>query len=288
MDQRIIDLYDEYTHTPLDRRSFLRRLATLTGGMGAAVAILPLLQASRAAAAQIAPEDRRLRIETVSFPGAGGELRGYLVRPRNAQGPSSGVVVIHENRGLNPHIQDVARRVALGGHVALAPDFLSPAGGTPENEDTAREMIGRLDPEQTLRNATAAVKWLRERDDTTERIGAVGFCWGGGLVGRLAVEDPSLHAGVVFYGRAPDPAKVGDIKAKLLMHYAGLDERINADVPALRSALDAAGVEYTAHMYEGVNHAFHNDTSAARYDAAAAKLAWDRTMEFFRETLSGQ
>lgn len=288
MDQRIIDLYDEHTHAPLARRSFLRRLATLTGSMGTAVAILPLLQASKAAAARVAADDARLRSETVSFKGATGELRGYLVRPGNAPGPLPGVVVIHENRGLNPHIEDVTRRVALEGYVALAPDFLSPSGGTPADEDTARELIGKLDPEQTLRNATATVRWLRERDDTTQRIGAVGFCWGGSLVGSLAEEDPSLSAAVVFYGRTPDPAKVGNIKAKLLLHYAGLDERINADVPAFRSALDQAGVQYTVHLYEGVNHAFHNDTSAARYDAAAARIAWERSMEFFGRTLSGQ
>jgi carboxymethylenebutenolidase len=285
MDQRIIDLYDQYTHAPLDRRTFLERLAGLTGSMAAASALLPLLQANKAVAAQIAADDARLTTERVAFPATGGEVRGYLARPAGASAPVPGVVVIHENRGLNAHIEDVARRVALAGFVALAPDFLSPAGGTPPNEVTAREMIGKLDAAQTVQNAIAAVKWLRDRKDTTDRIGAVGFCWGGGQVGQLAVADPTLNAGVVFYGRTPDPADVGKIKAALLLHYAGLDDRINAGVPAFQQALDQAKVKYTLHRYEGVNHAFHNDTSAARYDATAAKLAWDRTIDFFKETL---
>lgn len=285
MDQRIIDLYDEYTHRPLDRRTFLERLATLTGGMAAATAIVPLLQANQAAAAQIAEDDARLATETVKFAGAGGEVSGYLAKARDARAAAPGVIVIHENRGLNAHTQDVARRAALAGYVALAADFLSPAGGTPPNEDAAREMIGKLDREQTVQNAIAAVKWLRDRDDTTDRVGAVGFCWGGGLVGRLAVADPTLTAGVVFYGQTPDLAGVPNIKAALLLNYAGLDERINANVPAFQAVLDTAGVRYTLHRYEGVNHAFHNDTSAARYDVAAAKLAWERTVAFFDGTL---
>lgn len=285
MDQRIIDLYDEYTHRPLDRRTFLERLATLTGGMAAATALVPLLQANTAAAAQIATDDARLTTQTVKFPGASGEVSGYLAKAHDAKAPAPGVVVIHENRGLNAHTEDVARRAALAGYVALAPDFLSPAGGTPPNEDAAREMIGKLDREQTVQNAIAAVKWLRDREDTTDRIGAVGFCWGGGLVGRLAVADPTLTAGVVFYGQTPDLAGVPNIKAALLLHYAGLDERINANVPAFQAALDKAGVRYTLHRYEGVNHAFHNDTSAARYDAGAAKLAWERTVALFDSTL---
>jgi carboxymethylenebutenolidase len=285
MDQRVIDLYDEYTHVPLDRRTFLERLARLTGGMAAASTLLPLLQANQAAAAQVEPNDARVNASRVKFPGASGELSGYVVKPKNLKAPAPGVVVIHENRGLNAHIEDVARRVALAGYVALAPDFLSPAGGTPANEDTARDMIGKLDPAQTLQNAIAAVKWLRDLPETTDRIGAVGFCWGGGLIGRLAVADPTLNAGVVFYGKTPDLAGVPEIKAPLLLHYAGLDERINADVPAFQAALDKAKVRYTLHRYEGANHAFHNDTSAARYDATAAKLAWERTIAFFDSTL---
>jgi carboxymethylenebutenolidase len=287
MDQRFIDLYDEFTHASLDRRAFLERLATLAGGMGAALAILPLLQANKAAAAQIEPTDARLSTETITYPGAAGAMRGYLAKPKDAKGPLPGVVVIHENRGLNAHIQDVARRVAVAGFVALAPDFLSASGGTPENEDAAREAIGKLDADRTLADAVASVKALRDRPDTTDRVGAVGFCWGGGMVGRLATADPSLNAGVVYYGRTPETDKVANIKAALLLHYAGMDERINANVPAFKDALDKAGVKYTLHMYDGKQHAFNNDTSAARYDAEAARLAWDRTIEFFRKNLGG-
>lgn len=286
MDRRIIDLYDEYTHAPLDRRVFLERLAALTGSMGAALAIAPLLQANSAAAAVVADDDKRLKTQRVSFPGATGELRGYLARPSGTD-VLPAALVIHENRGLNPHTEDVARRVALAGFSALALDFLSPAGGTPTNEDQARELIGKLDAEQTLQNALAATEWLRTDKGSTGRVGAVGFCWGGGLVGRLAVADPKLNAGVVFYGRVPPLEDVPKIKAELLLHYAGNDARINADVPAFEKALQAAGVKYTLHMYDGVEHAFHNDTSAARYNEAAAKRAWQLTVEFFDRTLKG-
>jgi len=284
VDRRIIDLYDEYTHAPLDRRVFLERLAALTGSMGAALAIAPLLQANSAAAAVVAADDKRLETQRVSFPGATGELRGYLARPSGAD-VLPAVLLIHENRGLNPHTEDVARRVALAGFSALALDFLSPAGGTPTNEDQARELIGKLDTEQTLQNALAATDWLRTDKSSTGRVGAVGFCWGGGLVGRLATADPKLNAGVVFYGRVPPLEDVPKIKAELLLHYAGNDERINADVPAFEKALQAAGVKYTLHMYSGVEHAFHNDTSTARYNEAAAKRAWQLTVEFFDRTL---
>lgn len=283
MDQRIIDLYDEYTHAPLPRRVFLERLATLTGGTAAALAVLPLLE-NRAVAAVIEPDDARIAATSVTFPGQSGEVKGYLVKPA-AGGKSGAVVVIHENRGLNAHTEDVARRVAVGGFLALAVDFLSPAGGTPSDEDQAREMIGKLDPAQTTANAIAAVAYLRGHADGNGKVGAVGFCWGGGQIGQLAVNDPSLDAAVVYYGRTPDPADVPKIKAPLLLNYAGLDNRINESVPAFREALDKAGVAYTLHMYEGANHAFNNDTSAERYNPEAAKLAWDRTLAFFAENL---
>ena len=284
MDRLILDLYDEYTHAPLDRRVFLERLAALVGGMPAAVALVPLLQANVAAAAQVAGDDARQQAQRVAIgPDAAG-LRGYLAAPRSGtKWPA--VVVIHENRGLNPHIEDVARRLAVAGYLALAPDFLSAFGGTPANEDQAREMIGKLDPAQVLRDAGAAATWLRKSKQSTQHVGAVGFCWGGGLVGRLATADPLLDAAVVFYGRVPPLADVPKIKAPLLLHYAGLDDRINADVPAFRHALDDAHVHYELHMYENVDHAFHNDTSAARYNASAAALAWQRTLDFFALTL---
>jgi carboxymethylenebutenolidase len=283
MDQKIIDLYDEYTHAPLERRVFLERLAVLTGSVAAAMAALPLLE-NRAVAAVVAPDDARVTASTVEFPGQGSTMKGYLAKPAGAA-KSGAVVVIHENRGLNAHTEDVARRVAVGGFLALAVDFLSPLGGTPTNEDQAREMIGKLDPATTTANAVAAVAFLRGHPDGNGKVGAVGFCWGGGQVNQLAVADPTLDAGVAYYGRQPDAAAVAKIKAPLVLHYAGLDTRINEGIPAYKAALDQAGVSYQLYMYEGVNHAFNNDTSAERYDAEAAKLAWDRTLAFFAERL---
>jgi len=283
MDQRLIDLYDDYTHAPLDRRVFLERLAALTGGVAAAMAALPLLE-NRAAAAVVAPADARVTASTVEFPGQGGSLRGYRVRPAAGERLAA-VVVVHENRGLNAHIEDVARRLAVAGFLALVPDFLSPAGGTPADEDQARDLIGKLDPAVTVANAVAAVAHLRADADGNGKVGAVGFCWGGGLVNRLAVNDPTLDAAVVYYGPTPAPADAAKIKAPLLLHYAGLDSRIDEGVPAFRAALDQADVSYQLYMYEGANHAFNNDTSAERYDAEAAKLAWDRTLAFLAEKL---
>jgi carboxymethylenebutenolidase len=284
MDQRIIDLYDEYTHAPLDRRVFLDRLAKLAGGTAAAAMLLPLLE-RRAVAAMVAADDARLLASSVTYPGKSGEMRGYLAKP--ATGSKFGtVIVIHENRGLNAHTEDVARRAAVAGFLALAPDFLSPAGGTPTNEDQARDMIGKLDPATTLANAVATVTYLRGLPDGNGKVGAVGFCWGGGLVNQLAVNDPTLNAAVAYYGRTPDPADAVKIKAPLLLHYAGLDTRINESVPAYRAALDKAGVTYVAYTYDGANHAFNNDTSPERYNADAAKLAWDRTVAFFEEKLA--
>jgi carboxymethylenebutenolidase len=288
MRQDIVDLYDAYTHERLDRRIFMDRLATMAGGTAAAAALLPVLQANYAKAAIVPPEDARVRAEPITFQGAAGEVRAYLVRPADAQGPLPGVVVIHENRGLNPHIEDVARRLALEGFVALAPDFLSPKGGTPADEDQARELIGQLDPQQTIQNALAAVDFLTRNDATTDEVGVVGFCWGGALANQIAVNSAEVDAVVPFYGRQPASGDVAKIRAPLLLHYAGLDDRINAGIPEYEQALKAAGVDYTIYMYEGANHAFHNDTSEARYDPAAAGLAWSRTIDFFRQHLSDQ
>ncbi len=287
MHQDIIDLYDEYTHERLNRRVFMDRLAKIAGGTTAAAALVPVLEANYASAAIVPAADARLTIEQVSFPGAGGEVLGYSARPADASGPLPGVVVIHENRGLNPHIEDVARRVAVEGFVALAPDFLSPSGGTPDDQDQAREMIGALDPAQTLNNALVAVDYLADSDATTGKVGVVGFCWGGGLVNQVAVHAPELGAAVAFYGRQPAAEEVPRIKAPLLLHYAGLDERINAGIPAYEKALEANGVDYTIYIYDNVNHAFHNDTSEARYDQTAAELAWARTIAFFKQHLTG-
>jgi carboxymethylenebutenolidase len=213
-------------------------------------------------------------------------MAGYLVTPTEAADPLPAVMVIHENRGLNPHIQDVARRMALEGFVALAPDFLTPSGGTPEDEDKAREMISALDADATVANAVATVAFLKSHARSNGKVGAVGFCWGGGLVNETAVAaGADLAAGVSYYGRQPDANEAGRIRARMLLHYAGLDERINAGIPDYEAALQAAGVDYQVHVYEGVNHAFNNDTSAARYDQTAADLAWSRTISFLRETL---
>jgi carboxymethylenebutenolidase len=288
MRQEIIQLYDEYTHERLDRRIFMDRLARMAGGTAAAAALLPVLQANYANAAIVPPDDARVQTERVNFPGAGGEVQGYLARPADAQGPLPGVVVIHENRGLNPHIEDVARRVALEGFVALAPDFLSAQGGTPADEDQAREMISALDQQQTIQNALAAVAYLKGLEGTTGKVGVVGFCWGGGLANQVAVNSAEVDAVVPFYGRQPATSDVPKIRAPLLLHYAGLDERINAGIPEYEQALKDAGVDYTIYIYEGANHAFNNDTSEARYDPQAAELAWSRTIDFFKQHLSDQ
>ena len=285
MDQRIIDLYDEYTHAPLKRRVFLDRLAAMAGGTAAAALLLPLLE-HRAVAAIVAADDARVSAASVTYPGQTGDVKGYLAKPA-AGGRNGAVVVIHENRGLNAHIEDVARRVAVAGFLALAPDLLSPAGGTPADEDKARDLIGKLDAAATVQNLVAAVAWLRKHPDGNGKVGAVGFCWGGGMTNQLAVNDPTLDAAVAYYGPQPDAASAARIKAPLLLHYGALDDRIDAGIPAYKAALDHAGVSYKVYMYEGANHAFNNDTSAARYNAAAAKLAWDRTVAFLTEKLKG-
>ena len=284
MTQAIIDLYDEYTHAPLDRRVFLARLARLTGGMAAAMAILPALESGRALAAIVPPDDSRLESGRTTYPGRRGEVAAFMARPRKA-GKTPAVIVIHENRGLNAHIEDVARRAALEGFLALAPDLLSPLGGTPANEDTARELIGKLDPEVTAGNLVSAVGFLEKHPKCTGKVGAVGFCWGGGMVGELAVRSPDLDAGVVYYGRQPRTEDVGRIAAPMLLHYAGLDTRINEGIPAFEEALKKAGKTYTLHLYPDVQHAFHNDTSEARYNKEAATLSWSRTLAFFKKHL---
>lgn len=286
INQAMIDAYDEYTHLTLDRRRFMERLTALAGTAAAAAAIAPMLAADSAKAEMIAETDERIKGEDITYPGADGEMKGYLVRPADASGKLPAVIVIHENRGLNPHIRDVARRMALEGFVALAPDFLSPDGGTPADEDKAREMISALDATETNENAVATVSFLKGHAESTGNVGAIGFCWGGGLVNRLAVNAPDLKAGVAYYGAQAKAEDVPKIKAALLLHYAGLDERINAGIEAYRKALTENGKDVTIHVYEGVNHAFNNDTSAARYNKEAADLAWQRTVEFLKTKLA--
>ena len=284
--QAMIDAYDEYTHLSLDRRKFMEKLTLLAGSGAAAAAIAPLLAASGAQAAIVPATDERLSAQDVTYPGANGEMKGYLVTPKNASGPLGSVIVIHENRGLNEHIRDVARRVALEGFVALAPDFLSQQGGTPADEDKARELFSGLDMGATVANAEATRLWLTKRDGANGKVGAVGFCWGGGLVNRFATKSAGLNAGVAYYGAQPAAEDVPAIKAPLLLHYGGLDERINAGIDAYRKALEANGKTFEIFVYDGVNHAFNNDTSSARYDKTAADLAWGRTIEFFRKNIA--
>ncbi len=284
MDQRIINLFDEYTHAPLTRKEFMGRLAKLTGGTALALAALALLEPGYAAAATVAPEADELAAEEVNWIGDGAAMRGYLVHPKGRK-KRGAVVVIHENRGLTPHIKDVTRRVAQAGYLALGVDGLSPLGGTPADEDKGRELIGQLDPAKNLNNYLAALAYLRNRPDCNGRTGAVGFCWGGGLANQLAVHDPKLDAAVAYYGQQAKAEDVPQIKAAVLLHYGGLDQRINVGIPAYEAALKAAGTRYELFVYEGVNHAFNNDTSPARYNAAAAQLAWERTLRLFREKL---
>lgn len=284
MDQRIIDLYDEYTHTPLERRVFLKRLSALAGGSAAAMAALPLLDGNYALAATVSPDDARIDAGHISYPGTSGVIRAYLARPKGrAKLPA--VVVIHENRGLQPYIEDVVRRTAIEGYVAIAPDLLSPFGGAPADEDAARQMFTKIDRATALADLVAGVAYLRARDDTTGKIGNIGFCWGGGMANNLAVYLPELVAAVSFYGIQPAAEDVPKIKAKLLLHYAAVDPRINAGIAAYEAALKAAGVSYTMHMYEGTQHAFHNEAAGARYNKDAADLAWSRTVEFLKATL---
>ncbi|MBW9051655.1 dienelactone hydrolase family protein [Rhizobium mesosinicum] len=284
--QAMINAYDEYTHLTLDRRSFMDKLTKLAGSATAAAAIAPLLAADKAAAEVVAENDDRLTSQDITYPGSGGDMKGYLVQPKNASGKLGAVIVIHENRGLNPHIRDVARRIALEGFVALAPDFLSPQGGTPENEDQARDMFSKLDAATVAANGEATVIYLSKLDATNGNVGAIGFCWGGGAVNNLAVKSPELKAAVAYYGPQPPASDVPNIKAALLLHYAGLDDRINAGIGAYRKALEENGKKFEIYVYEGVNHAFNNDTSAARYDKAAADLAWGRTVEFLKRNLA--
>lgn len=285
MDQRYIDLFDRYTHGQMKRRDFLEKLTLLAGGTAAASAILPALENNYAHAEMVAENDTRILPETITYESTVGKISGYLVKQKEFP-KAGGVIVISENRGLNPHIKDVARRLATEGFLALAPDYLSIKGGTPTDEDKARELIGTLTPEETVAISRASLAALAARADCTGKVAAVGFCWGGGKVNELAVSEPSLAAGVAYYGAQPKADQVAAIKAPLMLHYAGLDERINAGIPAFEKALKDNGKQYELFMYEGANHAFNNDTNAARYNKDAAELAWSRTVEFLRKNLA--
>ena len=284
MGQEIVDLYEKYSNGSLDRREFLKRLALVAGCTAAANALLPLMGRNAALAQITAKDDARLISEYVKYAGETGDVRAYFARPKG-DAKLAGVVVIHENRGLNAHIEDVTRRFALEGFLALAPDALSPLGGTPEDSEKAPALLGQLDKEKNTKNFVAAAKYLRTHPLSTGKVGVVGFCWGGAMANQVAVHSPDLVAAVPYYGAAPAAEDVPKIKASLLLHYAGIDERINAGIPAFEAALKAATKDYKLYMYEGAQHAFNNDMAPTRYNKEAAELAWKRTIAFFREKL---
>lgn len=283
--QELLDLYDYYAHGKLTKREFLDRAAKFTVGGVTAAMLLNQLSPNYALAQQVAEDDPDIETSTITYPSPNGhgEVNAYYVVPKGVSLPAPAVLVIHENRGLNPYIKDVARRMGKAGFVAMAPDGLTPLGGYPGTDDKGREMQRELDTTKLMNDFFAAFEYLHGLDDTT-KVGAVGFCYGGGVVNAIAVAYPELGAGVPFYGRQPAPESVAEIEAPLMIQNAELDERINAGWPAYKEALDAAGKTYTMHMYPGVNHGFHNDTTP-RYDEAAAKLAEERTIAFFKEHL---
>ena len=282
MNQEIINLYDEYTHKPLKRSEFLRRLVLLTGSTMAAMAILPLIEVNQAHAAVTPTED--LFTESITYPGIPQAMQAYVARPKKEK-KYPAIIIIHENRGLNAHIEDVTRRAAKEGFLAIAPNALSALGTLPATEDEARAKFQELKPENNLQNFKNVFDYLSTRADFNGKLGCVGFCWGGAMANDLAVNVPSLKAAVAFYGRQPAAEKVSSIKAAVQLHYASLDERVNTGIPAYEAALKQSNIPYELYMYEGVNHAFHNDTAGARYNEAAAKLAWQRSMDFFKKHL---
>ncbi|WP_316788448.1 dienelactone hydrolase family protein [Pedobacter frigoris] len=283
MDQKIINLYDEYTHTGLSRKEFMKKLAIITGSTALALTVLPLLENNYAAAATL--DEDGLNIENITYPGAEGDVKAILAKPKDKKNLGS-VVVIHENRGLNPHIISVTKRLAAEGFIAMGIDALSPFGGTPADEDKGRELIGKLDPEKNLQNYLKGLEYLRNRKDGNGKTGCIGFCWGGAMSNKLAVADPKLLAAVAYYGTQPKAEEVPKIKASIMLHYGGLDERVNAGIPAYEAALKENKIDYKLYIYDGVNHAFNNDTSPTRYNEAAAKLAWQRTVGLLKDKLS--
>jgi len=282
MDQKIINLYDEYTHKPLSRNEFLRRLALLAGGTAAAMTLLPMLEVNYAHAAVTSQDD--LFTEYITYPGVPAEMRAYVARPKEEK-KYAAVIVIHENRGLNAHIEDVARRAAKAGYLAIAPNALAPLGGTPENADEARTKFQQLKAEDNLQNFINVFDYLPKRKDYNGNAGCVGFCWGGAMSNNLAVNVPSLKAAVPFYGRQPKAEDVSKIKAALQLHYGEMDQGVNAGIPAFEEALKNNKINYELYIYQGAQHAFHNDTAPTRYNEAAAKLAWQRAMDFFGKHL---
>ena len=285
-DQELLNIFDQYVHGQIDRRGFLDRAAKFAAGGVTAAMLLDMLNPTFAAAQQVPKDDKRIKAESIEYPSPKGsaKTRGYLVRPANASGKLPAVLVVHENRGLNPHIEDIARRLAVDNFMAFAPDALAPLGGYPGDEDKARALFPQLDQAKTREDFVAAATYLKNRPDCTGKIGVVGFCYGGGIANMLATRLPDLSAAVPFYGGQPAAEDAAKIKAPLLIHYAENDDRINAGWAAYEAALKANNVRYTMHKYPGTQHGFNNDTTP-RYDEAAAKLAWQRTVEFFNKEL---
>ena len=286
-DQELLTLFDAYVHGGMDRRGFLDKAQKFAKAGVTAAGLLAALSPNFAAGQQVRQDDPRLTIERVSYPSPNGTgtVKGYLARPASAgSNKLPAILVVHENRGLNPHIEDIARRLALDGFMAFAPDGLTVAGGYPGDEDKAREAFGKLDGPKMLEDFLAAAQWLKARHDGTGKLGVVGFCYGGGVAHQLAIRLPDINASVPFYGNVPAPADAAKVKAPMLVHLAGMDERINAAWPAYEAALKTAGARFTVHQYAGTQHGFNNDTTP-RFDVPAAKLAWDRTVAFFKATV---
>jgi carboxymethylenebutenolidase len=283
----VLGLFDKYVHGQISRRDFIDGASKFAVGGLTGLGLLEALSPQFAQAQQVPPSDARIKAEYVEIPAPGyGKLRGYLVQPAKAKGKIPVVLVVHENRGLNPHIEDIARRLALDNFIAFAPDALFPLGGYPGDEDKARELFGTLDQAKTRQDFVAAAAYARKLPNSNGKLGAVGFCYGGGMVNYLATQVPELSAGVPFYGNAPAVEDVPKIKAPLLLNFAEKDDRINGAWPAYEAALKSAGVKYQAFVYPGTQHGFNNDTTP-RFDEAAAKLAWQRTVGFFNEKLRG-
>lgn len=285
MDKKILRLYNEYQSGRVDRRKFIKKLTVLAGGTAAAMSLITVLDSKSAYASSFSLEDEDVHSEFITYPGASGEMKALLSYPAGKK-KLPAVIVIHENRGLQPHIQDVNKRMAREGFLSIAPDALSPLGGTPENdEDSARSKIGQLDGEKTTRDFVAAVRYLKTHPLSSGKVGCTGFCWGGGMTNQVAVNEPDLNAAVPYYGSQPAPEDVPKIKSAVMAHYAGEDQRINAGIKAFENALKAAGLDYQIFIYDGAQHGFNNDSNPSRYHEEAAKLAWKRTIGFFKEKL---
>lgn len=285
-DPELLRLFDQYVHGGIGRREFMDGAARFAVGGVTAAALVEALSPNYAFAEQVSKDDKRLKTEYITFqsPQGYGSIRAYFARPADAKGKLPGVLVVHENRGLNPYIEDVARRLGVAGYLTLAPDELTPVGGYPGDDDKGRDLQAKLDQKKMMEDWYAAAMFLKSNPSCTGKIGVVGFCYGGSVTNALAVRIPGLAAAVPFYGMQPTAEETAKIKAPLLIHYGGLDDRVNAGWPAFEAALKANHVTYTAYIYEGANHGFHNDTTP-RYDKAAATLAWDRTVEFFNKYL---